>query len=534
MTRTQWLLSTAAFFLLILAAAFALRPVQRDGSGSRPFVEADPLRETPSAPTPALIRYPQPGEGAFGSGGPGRVGFGDAPVTLTGDVFNDRGSLPFFELFFVSADGSRFFSARGNSRGRYRVELPPDWYEVHGRRIGSIGLLSSVLLTGETAAQELDIEAPPVGRLVVHVVGNGGEEIHLSLTHARLHRAPALTAHLDAADSWQVHLTEGEYRLRAWTVSGLYAEESTGVKPREQVEVALALRPVPGLLMGRVVDLATGAGLGGVRLQGLPEFSQSAGWSGPNGDFVIAPGNRSPSTIRAMLPGYLDQEQDVRGCRGQTPCRVVLEMSPGVELAGTVLGQDGRPVQGARVTVKGRNQLTRYATSELGGRFSVTGLSPGPVRVWASTLELSSRVETVQAPHERFTLKLSEPGLRVTGQARLPGGAPLTKPFGVQLLVDETQPETRAWRAPGDLSRLHEAARQGAAERLNRVHDYPGMFRDPSGRFELFGLAPGRYRLAILGKHSGESGETYFYGKSEPFEVGGRSNPPLFVPVEVE
>ncbi len=537
MKEFRWLaLGTAALALLLVVKyrlhSETLQPVSKLATTA---AENPSRNESPRRP--GFVNSGEAGA-PFASG---RVGWIESEaadekeplVAISGRVFNDRGALPFFELLFSRVERSLLVSVRADASGHYEVVLPtPGRYQVHGRSAPALGLLASLLLDGPGSRRELDVQVPAVGRLAVKIMGGQGENVILTLAHSRLSRVPVVWKWLAEDRAWEADLTESEYCVRAFTESGLFAEDSVQVEAGGRAEVELSLAAGRGLLFGRVVDSDTGAGLAGVRLTGLPESSRTSAWSGPDGNFAMAPSSRlTPASIRAQLPGYLDQQISVARAAAQAPQRVRIEMSKGFELAGAVVDEDDRPVVGARVALKAKGRSTRYAFTRERGLFEVSGLSAGSVQVWASTPEKSSSVKVLQIPHSTVGLKLNEPALLVQGQVSRAGGEPIAEPFEVQVLLEEPPPGAEA--RPPSPGKDRKWLLGGFARSLNRTHDYPGVFRDPEGRFELFGLPPGKYRLAILGKSLQGESEGLFYGKSEPFELRA-SGPPVFVRVQVD
>ncbi|HEX6085943.1 MAG TPA: carboxypeptidase regulatory-like domain-containing protein [Thermoanaerobaculia bacterium] len=146
----------------------------------------------------------------------------------------------------------------------------------------------------------------------------------------------------------------------------------------------------------------------------------------PPGKFALA----------ASARGYMAAEARVIDVRkGEQLDDVTLTMRRGSVVEGVVLGPNGAPATGARITVRGRLTPERMLDLEVAGsvrtdgegRYRMEGVSPGPQTIVANDdrYARASREVTVQAGTNRVDFRLTE-GATLSGRVVDGSGAPVS------------------------------------------------------------------------------------------------------------
>ncbi len=227
---------------------------------------------------------------------------------------------------------------------------------------------------------------------------------------------------------------------------------------------------------------------GVLRLRGLP-----------GGTFVLrvrAPGLR-PVTVRGVA---------VRA--GQTSDVGSITLEPGSSVAGRVLDETGTPVRGAGVRARfyeeGR-RLTVGAESDGEGRFLLSGLSDGEAEIQVQARGFfPEALSAVRPGLGDLRVVLTRPG-RITGRAVDAGSGNPVPVFSIDIAPQEENGRV-------------------VAEKW-RTEETRTVFEDPEGRFELTGLRPQRYALAVRARG---------YRPAERVEVEARATSPDSITVAVD
>lgn len=221
-------------------------------------------------------------------------------------------------------------------------------------------------------------------------------------------------------------LRPGELLLCA-RAPGESAGESAGPIPvlvplgadPDPLEVRLQPNAKP---IGRVVD-AAGRPLAGARLSLRAPGAELAATSDAGGDFSFPPTPAGDYRIVVQKPGYVALRDRVRFLPGGP--RLWVELLEGARVSGIVLSPEGAPVADARVEALAPD--VDAARSDAEGRFQLSGIPPGGIRVRAQAEGYGAGVADLslvpgQAASQDVVLV---PPTAVSGQVSDGGGSPL-------------------------------------------------------------------------------------------------------------
>jgi len=218
-------------------------------------------------------------------------------------------------------------------------------------------------------------------------LGPGGERLARVAVRASLHpgfradAAPAGEARLvsgaDGAFEWRGELPAGqsvtivlrgdESRYVSFASTRLVLR---GEDPGGPLEVRFWPRDCR--VTGRVVDPdgepVTRARVGAL---GLAEAAPC----GADGSYAIAIASRFPQ-LTASADGFADATGTIGGATSSAEARLDFVLRPGISLRGRVVGPDGEPLAGARVTAPVEPGARRVET-DASGRFEIGSLEPG-------------------------------------------------------------------------------------------------------------------------------------------------------------
>ncbi len=189
---------------------------------------------------------------------------------------------------------------------------------------------------------------------------------------------------------------------------------------------------------------------------------------------------RFRATHPELAPGF---SEPVPLADGSSRDDLVIRLELGGRLAGRVLGANGTPAAGARVQAASydpRGARVRRAHSDADGRFEIGGLPRGQVQVLAAGDEATSAMvafDLSQKP-ERTDVELQ---LALTGVIV---GRVLTS-------TGEEVAEARVIASPFADDTFGESMEQ-------RLRGPSSDVADAGGRFQLRGLAPGKYRVRAI------------------------------------
>ena len=412
--------------------------------------------------------------------------------------------------------GAKAASAPVDAQGRFRIELAGEkreaWLLVRGRYLFT--LRSARVRAG--SATEL---VPEVGACLVVTVGLAPGIDATERADARFSLASGFggserTGQNDGGGiAARELLPDGEGRFevpglpcdRGWFVHlshpRLTASRDTveGLEPGRDRDLTLTLAR-GGIVAGQVVDGARAPvadaevhALLPARFFGLDGESAREGKSDAEGRFELAGVPAGSLRVKASAKGYLPSaEERVEVVEGGAVRGVHLALDPGGSIAGRVLDPDGSPVEGVPVKVEfdrahmvGLEALAALrgaegdGTSGPDGRFSIGGLGRGPFVVSAEhrraedDAPLRALAEGVAPGTSDLVLSLGPP-IGVAGRVLDEAGAPVTE---FELFFRR--------QLEGGMGVLADSKEQ--------------TFESPEGRFFLAELAPGAWKVWVVG-----------------------------------
>jgi len=193
-----------------------------------------------------------------------------------------------------------------------------------------------------------------------------------------------------------------------------------------------------GKIKGKVIDKATGEPIEGVMLRTIGGLSQQLEFMGSSktkseadGSYELTGVPLKAHTVLAMHADYISnvdpmQMMQTMGAsrgkslfpQGKNKIDWPLELHPASSLEGVVLGPDGSPIAGARVSIQDPMAMfrgmmggtTQTAVSDAQGKFTLNGLKQGEtVRVLSTHREFGSSKIMSAKSGEPLTLTLTEP-----------------------------------------------------------------------------------------------------------------------------
>ena len=153
------------------------------------------------------------------------------------------------------------------------------------------------------------------------------------------------------------------------------------------------------------------------REDGIQVSTDSTGYFRLNN---ITPGT---VTVSAVAPKFAREYITNRPVAENERNEFLFELSPGLEMGGTVVDPDGNPVPNAKITcaaISSKTQLRVESRSDENGDFEVVGLLPGPYQLdCAATGFVLKQLKPVEAGDMEVTVPLDRQGgamLRVAGR----------------------------------------------------------------------------------------------------------------------
>ncbi|MDX9972298.1 MAG: sigma-70 family RNA polymerase sigma factor [FCB group bacterium] len=231
---------------------------------------------------------------------------------------------------------------------------------------------------------------------VVNKSGQGIEKVQIT---ANAKNGLRLTS-TDTQGAFVLHgLDEGLQYIQAQPEYGTYSPTSAPGVPAGTRDLTLVLEGV-GRIEGRVLNARDGKPLTSfetyLSTSGRPEFHPDLlinrrDVSDPDGKFVREKVSVGPQTIIVKAPGYAPMVQVVTGVADQTVACADFRLEPAARLAGRVVDEEGKPVNGAGIYADSystwMSSEEALARTDADGRFSMDLLSDAThVMVYAVTL----------------------------------------------------------------------------------------------------------------------------------------------------
>jgi beta-lactamase regulating signal transducer with metallopeptidase domain len=385
----------------------------------------------------------------------------------------------------VQADGS--FVLRHIGSGRYDVMLSVP------RRVELWPRLDNVLLVGRPNPLSLNINAPSPDSAVLikgHLRFIGGKPRHsVSIMADSASRSSAVLGYFEPGDqdAFQVGpLAKGEYTL-TFLSPEIDTKRVVGVTaPSNDIQVDIR---VTGLIALRgVVDVlgAKGrrpAGDFRIRMIKLGELHGSThnpinNWQGiynPKGEFTVEFPGLGLYAVEATADGFATVRSDPINTDHLPKDPIRITLNKGASLAGSVVDEEGLPIDGAIVMslAKAGGQLPlsleRNVDAEIGvrsvaGRFQFDGLSPG--------------TDTLQVMHSDFALTTVR-GIEIPGQGQVNVGVVMKRGGTVRGHVRDERGRT----VRGAALQFRRYPEHFAGERYN--NQFASAVTDANGYYEV-------------------------------------------------
>jgi large repetitive protein len=251
---------------------------------------------------------------------------------------------------------------------------------------------------------------------------------------------------------------------------------------------------------GRVVDATSKAPIAGAKIRYGMGFivDSSESESSANGEFTITGMPSGRQMLMAEAAGYTPARQEVTLSGDRKTEEVVLELTRGAVISGSVLGPDGSPVSGAKIFTEENafilaKRSQSVATTDAQGKFSVTGIDGGKtLRIVAQSPnfpEVTSDEITTKAGEDVKDVTLRfEPGGEIAGTVHDPDGKPVA---GATISVKETPTEVAPDTNPDPTANPNDTP-----VLANPRHAIPGRqlgtaSTDSDGQYRITGLNSG-------------------------------------------
>lgn len=297
--------------------------------------------------------------------------------------------------------------------GRFRAApLRPGPHALLVRAPGH-GAVQQVLEVRAGAETEVELELPPESVLSGRILGPEG----LGMQGARLHLlGPGLSGEVfvtGAEGRFEVRgLAEDTYELRVERPGYLSVMRELRLPRTEPLELSLAPAAamavkVLGARGEPVEDASVSLTLVG---EGRGETIREAvtdAWGGVHFGGLV-PGSY---LAKARAPGYLPSEPVPVEAWDEEAVPVPLVLREGLTLSGRVRDARGMPVTEADVVLMGEGTSVGRARTDGQGRFTLSGLGPGRVRLLVEKFGHPMREVEVQVPASNLELMLEGPGL---------------------------------------------------------------------------------------------------------------------------
>lgn len=369
-------------------------------------------------------------------------------------------------------------------------QLRPGAYPVIAREGGLTA--AGTLLVQSHAGEPLLLRLAPSASLAVSVRDPSGAPVRNATVVVRVDTQDTEARFEEVLGDGGRHLFEplpaGEAKVNV-TARGYFnrPEDRVLLVPGAKASTELVLTPAE-TVTGTVVDSAgrpireplTVSGYGG----GLGDGAKV----GEDGQFTLFLG-KGPGELEIDHPAYQPLQQRITA--PATGVRLVLER--GLELRGRVLDVDGEPAAGARIAVfrnpAERGPDDRVTLTDAHGEFTLGGLQPGPMIVFAAAETRHGEAHSYRVAGERVTLPVPAALLlRLKGGERMEGR-----------IVDQHGAPAPAVDVRAELEGVRDADAQQVLAALEAGTPFGMATTGPDGRFVIETLRPGSYELHLSG-----------------------------------
>ncbi|SEL58644.1 Carboxypeptidase regulatory-like domain-containing protein [Stigmatella aurantiaca] len=298
--------------------------------------------------------------------------------------------------------------------GRFRAApLRPGPHALLVRAPGH-GAVQRVLEVRAGAETEVELELPPESVLSGRILGPEG----LGMQGARLHLlGPGLSGGevfvTGAEGRFEVRgLAEDTYELRVERPGYLSVTRELRLPRTEPLELSLApAAAVAVKVLGArgepVEDASVSLTLVGEGRGETVREAVTEAWGGVHFGGLV-PGSY---LAKARAPGYLPSEPVPVEAWDEEAVPISLVLREGLTLSGRVRDARGLPVAEADVVLMGEGTSVGRARTDGQGRFTLSGLGPGRVRLLVEKFGHPMREVEVQVPASNLELMLEGPGL---------------------------------------------------------------------------------------------------------------------------
>jgi ELWxxDGT repeat protein len=309
---------------------------------------------------------------------------------IRGRVTDDTGKpLPYAQVTAICE--RRYFSTSANVQGAYELELPPERaciVSTHLKHYASAS--ANVRVASGEVRDGVDFAVKPNGSIGGRLIDAiTGEPITIyALVTARNHDSGEVLQGTTVAGGYTITLRDGQWEVTIDPQDGTYAKVTllalVSATPGEiTAGYDIMLMPAGARIGGRVIDAASGAGLGGIEVRVFRgETLVASLFTNADGTFVTRP-DLPPGTYVVRLqasstrPGLVSQPIAVTGTDVIRDIDFTLGRYP--TISGTIVDAVTRePLRNVRVGDVVTDAHGRYTTVAFDGVITATKLGWAP------------------------------------------------------------------------------------------------------------------------------------------------------------